>query len=638
MTDRAAKGHRLSPRAAIEALPLFWKLLLPFLTLIAVLGASGGFLIVRDLSGRAQAALDRELAARALDARSTLRDRELYLLESANFASNIQDMARAIQSGERVSVARLLQSVLALKTDLDLLAGTSADGVGLVEFLRPTQEAEPELRSGTQWSGEGFVAEALRSETGSKSSGLLSVPISGRGRRMLAIAAPVCSGVQTCAPVGVAIVGMGWDRLSAAALGKEAEADSVGRTGVTIYDSSGHLLANSGLAVSGTAPRFGSGAPAQRTEMAGRMRVVTVYELLEVQGRAIGTLAVSVPRDPAFASVRQAGIRLALVLLAVMGGVVLIGVGLNRFILARLRSLVATNRALGRGELSARAPPLGGDELGELAAGVNQMAEQLQAIYETLELRVVQRTEEVERLLSERTEFFASISHEIRTPLAVILQHAQMLLDPTYPRNGRFGVKTGRSIKEAGDQLQLLIDDILDLAKAERGALEVHIENVRVQNVVREMRGTIEALARGSELRTDIRVPRDLPEVRADPRRLREVIQNLVDNAIKYTPNGGRVTLEAVTGPNKTVSVSVSDTGVGIPDGAGERIFEPFARVHETIPLRGQASSGLGLALSKRLVEAQRGTISYVSREGAGTTFTFTLPAARQARRRIRRV
>lgn len=634
MTDRAAKGHRLSPRAAIEALPLFWKLLLPFLTLIAVLGASGGFLIVRDLSGRAQAALDRELAARALDARSTLRDRELYLLESANFASNIQDMARAIQSGERVSVARLLQSVLALKTDLDLLAGTSADGVGLVEFLRPTQEAEPELRSGTQWSGEGFVAEALRSETGSKSSGLLSV----EGRRMLAIAAPVCSGVQTCAPVGVAIVGMGWDRLSAAALGKEAEAASAGRTGVTIYDSSGHLLANSGLAASGTAPRFGAGAPAQRTEMAGRMRVVTVYELLEVQGRGIGTLAVSVPRDPAFASVRQAGIRLALVLLTVMGGVVLIGVGLNRFILARLRSLVATNRALGRGELSARAPALGGDELGELAAGVNQMAEQLQAIYETLELRVVQRTEEVERLLSERTEFFASISHEFRTPLAVILQHAQMLFDPTYPRNGRFGAKTGRSIKAAGDQLQLLIDDILDLAKAERGTLEVHIENVRVQDVIREMRGTIEALARGSELRTDILVPRDLPEVRADPRRLREVIQNLVDNAIKYTPNGGRVTLEAVTGPNKTVSVSVSDTGVGIPDGAGEQIFEPFARVHETIPLRGQASSGLGLALSKRLVEAQGGTIAYVSREGAGTTFTFTLSAARQAPRRIRRV
>ncbi|MGH2830646.1 MAG: hypothetical protein ACRDJM_09195, partial [Actinomycetota bacterium] len=117
-------------------LPLFWKLLVPFLTLIVAIGVAGGYLIVRDLSSRAQSALDQELSARSLDARSILRDRELYLLESANFASNLEGTADAVRKRKAQPAARLLQSVLALKTDLDLLADIAADGTGLVQFVR----------------------------------------------------------------------------------------------------------------------------------------------------------------------------------------------------------------------------------------------------------------------------------------------------------------------------------------------------------------------------------------------------------------------------------------------------------------------------------------------------------------------
>jgi two-component system phosphate regulon sensor histidine kinase PhoR len=132
-------------------------------------------------------------------------------------------------------------------------------------------------------------------------------------------------------------------------------------------------------------------------------------------------------------------------------------------------------------------------------------------------------------------------------------------------------------------------------------------------------------------------VPPDLPAVRADRQRLREVIVNLVDNAAKYTPEGGSVDLSAAA-RNGSVVVSVKDTGVGIPPESGEFIFEPFYRVRGTRAQQGQASSGLGLALAKRVVEAQGGTISFESKVGKGTTFTFTLELAKRRRKRKQKV
>src|SRR5688500_8017599 len=129
-------------------LPLFAKLLVPFLTLMLFVGAFGVFLIVRDLGSRAQAALDQDLARRSLDARSLLRDRELYLLESVNFAANLEGVAPAVSGRDDATVARLLQSVLALKSDLNLVAVTDHSGVGVAEFRRRTSKDPPSRTSG----------------------------------------------------------------------------------------------------------------------------------------------------------------------------------------------------------------------------------------------------------------------------------------------------------------------------------------------------------------------------------------------------------------------------------------------------------------------------------------------------------
>lgn len=607
----------------LRGLPIFWKLLLPFLTLILVLGALGAFLIVRDLSSRAQSTLDQELLVRSLGARSLVHDRELYLLESVNFAANLQGMAKAIQVKNTSEITSLLHSVLALKTELALVAATDKDGLGLAEFARLGAGTDLVETAGTRWSEYPFVIETLGSPSGAKTAGFLVVD----GVKMLAIAAPVCSEVQECAQVGATIVGFPLDLLAAEAGGGAAQREDQS-FGVTIFDAKGSTLSGAG-----SAPKIKiaqQGSPDQlirRTERIGSSEVASLYAPLEIQESIQGTIAVSLPTARVFASVQGAGVRLSLILLAGMAGIVAIGAMLSRFLLAQVKPLMDTNRALGSGDLSARAPVLADDELGELARGVNQMADQLQASYETLEVRVSQRTEEVRRLLRERTEFFTGVSHEFRTPIAVILSQAEMMLDSKVPKKDPWARETGKAIIDSTNQLLFLINDILDLAKAEAGQIEMKIEDVSVREVFRVLRRTIEGLASAGGLELSVRVPRQLPNVEADRSRLREVILNLVDNAVKYTPKGGKLGI-ASSQQGELVEIAISDNGVGIPKEAKERIFEPFYRVPGTKAQRGQPSSGLGLALAKRLVEGQGGEIDFSSEPGVGTTFRFRLKVA----------
>jgi signal transduction histidine kinase len=609
-------------------LPLFWKVLVPFLTLMVLVGLFGVFLIARDLSSRAQATLDQDLSRRSLDARAALRDRELYLLESANFAANVEGMAAAITAGDNAAIGRLLQSVLALKTDLSLLAATDPAGWGLVEFTRAAAGEAASFGKGSNWADYPFVVQALGDREGKKSSGFLTV----NGRTMLAITAPVCSVSEGCVAEGAAIVAIAVDELAAAVTGTPTPPDeraASSQTGVAIYDLEGRLLARAGLAppdeqlAADAAP---GGVPSRRTEHAGSTEIAALYAPFEVQGTRVGTLAASVPTAPAFSTVRGAGTRLALIVLVAMAGIVALGALLSRSILAQVKPLVDTNRALGQGDLSARAPVFGTDELGELARGVNQMAEQLQASYETLELRVEQRTEEVQRLLRDRTEFFAGLSHELRTPLAIILLQAQMLSATPGSRAARS--EATETIKVSAAELLKLVNDILDLARAEAGSIDVELASVRLPDLFRDLEPMLVRLGAASGVEVDVTLPKRIPAVAADRARLREVIVNLVDNAIKYTPAGGRIEITAAADGGE-VRVSVADTGVGIPPEVGDRVFEPFYRVTGTRPQRDQASSGLGLALTRRWVEAQRGTISWSPNPAGGTVFAFTLPVAR---------
>jgi signal transduction histidine kinase len=606
-----------------RSLPLFWKLLIPFLALIVFVGAFGAFLIVRDLSSRARANVHQDLLQASLSARAILKDRELYLLESANFAANLDGMAKRVRTNDSAAVTQLLESVLALKGDLNLLVVTDRNGVGLVEFSRDGSGRSVQRGAATRWAGTPFIAKALERTDATKAVGFLKLG----AKTLLAIATPICADPSDCRTAGVAIVGIRSDLLAAEAVG---ESDPGTEPIVTIYDAQGQRIAGSATTPRTTSIDVEGDELVRRSEEIGRREFFTLYASLELQGRQRGMVAVSLSPEAELAAVRGAGTRLAVFLLIAMAGIVGIGALLSRFILAQLKPLLATNRALGQGELSARAPVVSDDELGELARGVNEMAEQLQASYETLEMRVDERTEEVQRLLKERTEFFASLSHELRTPLAIILGQAKMMRDSSFPKRNGWAKQSGHTIEDSAQQLLSLVNDILDLARAEAGSIDVNPEDVNLAEVVDDMRQTVVGLVRGKGLEVTFDVRPDLPKVRADQIRLRQIILNLIDNAVKYTPVDGKVDLRAVA-RSDVVEVSVSDTGVGIPPEAGDLIFEPFFRVKGTRSQRGEASTGLGLALTRRLVEAQGGSIDYQSEPGVGTTVRFTVPIAGEA-------
>ena len=606
-----------------RGLPLFWKILVPFLALLFVVGTAGAFLIVRTLSARAQSGLDQDLSRRSLEVRSTLRDRELYLLESATLAANLEGMASAVSRRDAGAATQLVRSVIALKTDLRFAAVTDRDGRGVVELHRTANGLQaPRTRN---WAREAIVSLALSEATARRHAGILETA----DPEMLAIAAPICASTPECSSVGVAIVGIQLDAVAADAI----QATSMGAS-VAIYDIAGKLIAANGeLSAPRVAPDS-DGSVVRRLDTVDGAGIATLFAPYEVQGRRVGHVAVSIPSAPAFASAREAAVRLGLLLIAAMAGVVIIGALVTRLILAQVKPLVAANRALGSGDLAARVPVLAEDELGELARGVNAMAEDLQRSYESLESRVAERTEEVLRLLQERTDFFAAISHELRTPLAVIIAQAEMMRDPTISKTARWTADTGSAIGDSATQLLSLVNDILDLARAEAGRLAVSIIEVDLADVIESVRPSAEGLTRAGDIDMVFSVPASL-RVLGDRQRLREILLNLIDNAVKYTPPGGRIDLAAVR-KGGMVEVSVLDTGIGIPPEVGERIFEPFFRVAGSEPQRGQASSGLGLALARRLVEAHGGTISYSSDPNAGTRFVFTLlgaPRSARARR-----
>lgn len=602
----------------LRNLPIFWKLLLPFLVLLLVVGTSGTFIMVRDLSSRSTQSLSEHLTLRAVEARSLIHDRELYLLESANYASNLNGMAASLRRTDSDATRHLLQSVVALKTDLRMIAATTPSGTSVVELVRPSAGGEPVQGAATDWATFEPIRRAVQRSDGSKTPGFVRLA----DRTLMVMVAPVCASAPPCDLAGFTIVG-----LDTAAIVKQSVREVSEVTGspqeVTLFDQSQGVLASTS-----TTPPPPLGAPPKTTEIEqrratlGGTRVVTAYTGFKLAGQPAGTIALTLPASSGATSAGPAAARLVALIVVAMLLAALAGAAVSSVILRQLRALVDTSRRLGEGQLSTRAPVLSEDEHGELAMTLNRMAEQLEASHETLELQVEQRTQEIHRLLQDRTEFFAGLSHELRTPIAIILTQADMLLNGG---GNKVRTEAGEAIRLSAAQLLEVVNDILDLARAEAGSLDVDLDPVRLPDFFAGLQPLLTNVAAASGITVDVRIPKRLPPVIADEARLREVVINLVDNAVKYTPAGGRIEIGAHP-EGEVVSVSIADTGVGIPDEIGDRVFEPFYRVTGTLPQRGQASSGLGLALVRRWVEAQGGTITWAPNPVGGTIFTFTLP------------
>ncbi len=288
-------------------------------------------------------------------------------------------------------------------------------------------------------------------------------------------------------------------------------------------------------------------------------------------------------------------------LLAVVAALLVTGI-LSRVILAPVRALTTAARKFGKGDLSHRVECDNQTEMGELAASFNAMAENLE------------NTEKQRRLM------VADIAHELRTPLTNLRGYLEAIADGLVePDEAAI-----HSLTEETDTLSRLVADLQELSLADAGALKLVVDAVDAKEVVSDSIQGIQPKANDRGISLVMEFPDELPGVNADPYRLRQILNNLINNAVEHTPAGGRITVTADV-KHESMELQVADTGEGIPAEDLPHIFDRFYRVDKS-RTRSTGGSGLGLTITKRLVEAHGGKISVVSVAGQGTTFTFTVP------------
>ena len=269
-----------------------------------------------------------------------------------------------------------------------------------------------------------------------------------------------------------------------------------------------------------------------------------------------------------------------------------------------LRDMAAAARRMETGDYSVRVQTRSRDEVGQLAAAFNRMSSELMTLEQS------------------RRDLVANVSHELKTPITAIRAHLENILD------GVEGTEPATLAVMLGqvERLGRLVDQLLELSRLESGEVAIQPEPLALHPLVDRLLSEIEVAIPGRALELDNEVPDDLPAVLADPERVHQVLFNLVDNAIRFTPDGGRVTVSA-RDVDGSVHVSVADTGSGIPPEHLPRLFERFYRVDHA-RAREEGGTGIGLAIARSVVEAHGGTIAAESEPGRGSVFRFDLPIA----------
>ncbi|MBI1927264.1 hypothetical protein HYR99_23855 [Candidatus Poribacteria bacterium] len=243
-------------------------------------------------------------------------------------------------------------------------------------------------------------------------------------------------------------------------------------------------------------------------------------------------------------------------------------------------------------------------------------------------LHDVSQLKKLERI---RTDFVANVSHELRTPLTSIHGYAETLLNGALTDTTASQRFVGKILQQAS-QLSQLVSDLLELSRLESGTVQFQLAPCEIQDFQQTIRDVFEPAFDESELTFEWRAPEGLPSVLADKHLLGQVFVNLIDNAIKYTPSGGRITLSAEASGSEVI-VHVSDTGIGIPAEALPRIFERFYRV-DRARSRSMGGTGLGLSIVKHILLQHGGRIWAESVLGRGSIFHFALPLSKEPKER----
>lgn len=304
----------------------------------------------------------------------------------------------------------------------------------------------------------------------------------------------------------------------------------------------------------------------------------------------------------------------------------LFGFLLSRSLARPVHTMAAVAEAIAAGDLSQRIAYRSPDELGQLADKFNVMAARMQELVDTLSeerdhlQEVLEQLRESER---RRDELVANVSHELRTPLACIQGCVEALVDGVAATPDR-QQQCLRTIADETHYLSRLVNDLLNLARASLGQLEMEVQPVDLREVARQAVAKFQPQAERQRVALEFTEPPELPPVQADPGRIVQVLTNLLDNALRHTPAGGRVQLN-LQEQEEGAFVTVEDTGSGIPKEELPAVFERFYRADQSRN-RETGGSGLGLAIVREIVRAHGGNVWIESELGQGTKVGFQLP------------
>jgi signal transduction histidine kinase len=292
---------------------------------------------------------------------------------------------------------------------------------------------------------------------------------------------------------------------------------------------------------------------------------------------------------------------------ALIGSVIalLLGIFLSRTLTRPIRELTQATHAVSEGDLSQQVTVHSNDELGELAKAFNKMSTELL------------------RSVNTRKQMTADIAHELRTPLSLILGHAEAVHDGVLPPTS----ENFEIIREEATRLEHLVNDLRTLSLADAGELSINLQIIEPERLIYEVAALYQYQAQKKNISLDVDIAPALPAIEVDPGRMTQVLTNILDNATRHTPEGGRIILGAKQIANQ-IQLSIQDSGPGLKAEDLERIFERFYRADSSRQRDGEVpgGSGLGLAIAKSIVQAHNGQLSAESEAGSGLKIKILLP------------
>ena len=287
---------------------------------------------------------------------------------------------------------------------------------------------------------------------------------------------------------------------------------------------------------------------------------------------------------------------------------------------SRLAAIIGYANKLAQGDFGARLPRTGSGELGLLGRKLNETGQNLERMVKELD----REHSELEKLERIRKDFVINVSHELRTPLSSIQGYTETLLDGAVDEPG-VNVRFLNIIRQNAERLARLTADLLTLSRIELGRHKFQFASYYVNRLMEDCVASVQLLAEKKNIRISIKPGPPESEVFCDSEAVHQILGNLLDNAIKYTPEGGTVGVGAESPAVGMVRIWVHDTGLGIPPEDLHRLFERFYRVDKARS-RELGGTGLGLAIVKHLVRAHGGDVTVESVVNEGSTFSITLP------------